>query len=183
MEINRETIILDTDPRIRMKSEKVELPLNDEDKNLLEAMLTYVRNSQDEEIALRDNLQPAVGIAAIQLGIPKQLIAVVVPEEDAVYEVALANPRIIAESDQVGYLDGGEGCLSVPGEHPGHVFRHARVRVRGYDLIQDKQVTIQAEGYFAIALQHEIDHLSGKLFYDRIDPEDPWKDDPEAEVI
>lgn len=183
MKITCENIILDTDPRIRLKSEKVELPLKEEDKELLEAMLEYVRNSTDEEIAERDNLQPAVGIAAIQVGIPKQMIAVVIPEEDKMHEVAMVNPRIVSESVQNAYLDNGEGCLSVPDEHEGHVFRHARIKVRGYDLIQDANVTISAEGYFAIALQHEIDHLSGILFYDRIDENDPWKEDELAEVI
>lgn len=183
MKINSSNIILDSDPRIRQKSELVSLPLNDEDKELLSSMLTYVRDSQDPEIAQKEGLQPAVGIAAIQLGIPKQLIAVVIPYEDGVDEVALANPKIISESTQAGYLDSGEGCLSVKDEHPGHVFRHARIKVRGYDLIQDKNVVISAEGYFAIALRHEIDHLSGILFYDRIDKNNPWKEDAEAEVI
>ena len=73
MKINSETIILDSDPRIRTKSEKVELPLSAQDRQLLEDMLTYVRRSQDDEIAQAEGLQPAVGIAAIQLGIPKQL--------------------------------------------------------------------------------------------------------------
>ena len=50
-------------------------------------------------------------------------------------------------------------------------------------MIKDDNVTISAEGYFAIALQHEIDHLSGILFYDRIDKNDPWKEDELAEVI
>lgn len=183
MKINSETIILDSDPILRTKSKKVELPLSAEDQALLEDMLQYVKDSQDEEIAKEQGLQPAVGIAAIQLGIPKQMIAVVVPEEDVVYEAALVNPRIISESVQNAYLENGEGCLSVKDEHPGHVFRHARIRVKGYDLIQQKMVTIKAEGYFAIALQHEIDHLSGILYYDRIDPEEPWKEDAEAEVI
>ena len=108
MKITCENIILDTDPRIRQKSEKVELPLNQEDKELLEALLEYVRNSTDEEIAERDNLEPAVGIAAVQVGVPKKLIAVVVPdEEDSVQEVALANPKIISESVQNAYLDNG----------------------------------------------------------------------------
>ena len=184
MKITCENIILDTDPRIRQKSEKVELPLNQEDKELLEALLEYVRNSTDEKIAERDNLEPAVGIAAIQVGVPKKLIAVVVPDEEGnVQEVALANPKIISESVQNAYLDNGEGCLSVKEVHEGHVFRHARIKVRGYDLIKDDNVTISAEGYFAIALQHEIDHLSGILFYDRIDKNDPWKEDELAEVI
>ena len=95
----------------------------------------------------------------------------VIPYEDGVDEVALVNPKIISESVQNAYLDNGEGCLSVKGEHPGHVFRHARIKVRGYDLIQDKNVTrFSTEGYFAICLQHEIDHLSGTLFYDILMP-------------
>ena len=183
MKINSETIILDSDPVLRTKSKKVELPLSAQDQALLEDMLQYVKDSQDDEIAQEQGLQPAVGIAAIQLGIPKQMIAVVVPDEDTVYEAALVNPKIISESVQNAYLENGEGCLSVKEEHPGHVFRHARIKVRGYDLTQQKVVTIKAEGYFAIALQHEIDHLSGILYYDRIDPEEPWKEDAEAEVI
>ena len=84
MKINSSNIILDSDPRIRQKSELVSLPLNDEDKELLSSMLTYVRDSQDPEIAQKEGLQPAVGIAAIQLGIPKQLIAVVIPDRKSV---------------------------------------------------------------------------------------------------
>lgn len=184
MKITSENIILDTDPRIRMNSEPVQLPLSTEDKELLEAMYTYVKNSQDDEIAKAENLQAAVGIAAVQVGVLKQMIAVVVPYEDGdIDEVALVNPKIISESVQNAYLDNGEGCLSVKDEHPGHVFRHARVTVRGYDLLQDKNVTIKAEGYFAICLQHEIDHLSGTLFYDHIDSKNPWKSDDQAEVI
>lgn len=183
MKIKPEDIILDTDPRIREKSEKVNLPLSDEDKETLTAMVEYVRNSQDDEIAEAEGLQPAVGIAAIQLGIAKQMVVVVIPSEEGVLEAALVNPKIISESVQNAYLENGEGCLSVKGEHPGHVFRHARIRVRGYDLLKNDNVTIKAEGYFAIALQHEIDHLSGILYYDRIDQNDPWKEDSEAVVI
>lgn len=183
MKIKPEDIILDTDPRIREKSEKVNLPLSEEDKEVLTAMVEYVRNSQDDEIAEAEGLQPAVGIAAIQLGIAKQMVVVSIPMEDEIFETALVNPKIISESVQNAYLENGEGCLSVKGEHPGHVFRHARIRVRGYDLLKDANVTIKAEGYFAIALQHEIDHLSGTLYYDRIDENDPWKEDSEAVVI
>ncbi len=183
MKITQNDIILDSDPRIRLKSEEVELPLKDEDRELLQAMLEYVKNSQDEEIAQAEGLIPAVGIAAIQLGIPKQMLAVVVPDSDGIHEAALVNPKIISQSVQNAYLENGEGCLSVKDEHPGHVFRHARIKVRAYDLIQDKKVVLAASGYFAIALQHEIDHLSGVLFYDRIDTVNPWKEDEEAEVI
>ena len=183
--ITTKDIIHDSDPRIRLKCQKVDLPLSEENRELLDAMITYVRNSQNEEIAKQDDLQPAVGLAAIQLGIAKRMIAVVVPDEEHEgknLEFALVNPRIISESVQNSYLEMGEGCLSVPEPHPGHVFRHARVRVKGYDLLTDKNVTIKAEGFLAICLQHEIDHLSGILYYDHIDSKMPFKEDSEAEV-
>ena len=123
MKISVKDIILDTDPRIRTKSEQVPLPLSAEDSELLEAMIAYVRDSQDEEIAKREGLRPAVGIAAIQLGIPKALIAVSVPTEEGSDEFALANPRIVSESVQNAYLAQGEGCLSVAEEHEGLVWR------------------------------------------------------------
>ena len=74
-------------------------------------------------------------------------------------EYALANPRIISESVQRAYLKTGEGCLSVEGAHEGFVPRAARITVKGYDLLQDKEITIRAKDYLAIVLQHEIDHF------------------------
>ena len=65
-------IIQDSDTVIRKKSVNVELPLNAEDKQLLMDMLQYVRDSQDNELAEQNGLRPAVGIAAIQLGIPNE---------------------------------------------------------------------------------------------------------------
>ena len=183
MKIKNDMIILDSDPLIRTKSEPVTLPLTKEDEELLQAMITYVRNSQDEEIAEKEGLRPAVGIAAIQLGTPKQLIAVSVPTENGSDEFALANPKIIAESVQNAYLAQGEGCLSVLEEHEGLVYRHARITVTGYDLLRKETIRVRASGYTAICLQHEIDHLSGTLFYDHINKSDPWKEDPEAMVI
>ena len=82
MKINYDTIIKDINPVVRQKSEPVKLPLSDEDRILLMDMLTYVKDSQDEEKAEAENLRPAVGIAAIQLGVPKKMLAVVVPDED-----------------------------------------------------------------------------------------------------
>ena len=79
MKITSKDIILDTDERIRMHSEPVTLPLSNEDRELLQAMLDYVRNSQDDKISQEEGLQPAVGIAAVQVGVLKQMIAVVIP--------------------------------------------------------------------------------------------------------
>lgn len=184
MTINYQQVIKDTGSKIRQKSADVKLPLSVEDKTLLTEMLTYVRDSQDEELAEKNDLRPAVGIAAIQLGIPKKMLAIVVPkDEEEDYEFALVNAKIISESMQRAYLKGGEGCLSVDNEHPGYVPRAARIKVKAYDLLRDKEIIISASDYLAIVLQHEIDHFSGTLFYDHINKENPWKDIPDAIVI
>ena len=72
MLINNDTIIKDDNPIIRQKSKEVKLPLSNEDASLLRDMLKYVQDSTDEEKAKKYNLQPAVGISAIQIGIPKR---------------------------------------------------------------------------------------------------------------
>ncbi len=177
VELSNKDIIKDTDPRIREHSEDVELPLSEENRELLLAMHQYVADSQVPELAEEKDLSPAVGIAAIQLGIPKKMIAVVVPSDEEDVEdlhLALANPKIISRSAKLGFLKNGEGCLSVPDAHEGIVCRPMRIKVRAYDLLTDQNVVITAQGYEAVVLQHEIDHLSGKLFYDHIDPQNPW---------
>ena len=73
MLINNDTIIKDDNPLIRQKSEPVELPLSDENKAILRDMLKYVEDSTNEELAEKENLRPAVGISAIQIGIPQRL--------------------------------------------------------------------------------------------------------------
>ncbi|MGN1388681.1 MAG: peptide deformylase, partial [Bulleidia sp.] len=75
------------------------------------------------------------------------------------------------------------GCLSVPEEHQGYVVRHARVTVKGYDLLTDQNITIRARGYLAIVLQHELEHFKGVLFYDHINSKDPFAKVPGAMVI
>lgn len=188
MLINNETIVKDTDARIRQKSSPVALPLTDENKQILHDLYEYVRKSTIPEIAEKENLQPAVGISAIQVGIPRQLTAVIVHDVDKnnreiTYAYMLANPRIISRSVQQAYLEAGEGCLSVPKVHKGFVVRSARVKVKGFDLLQEKEITIRAHGYLAIVLQHELDHFEGTLFYDHIDPKNPFPMIPDAEVI
>ena len=80
MSFNYDNIVKDSDPIVREKSVTVPIPMHEEDKELLMDMLQYVRDSQDSELAEKQNLRPAVGIAAIQLGIPKKMLAVVVPK-------------------------------------------------------------------------------------------------------
>ena len=188
MLINNDTIVKDNDPIIREVSQPVALPLSKEDEQLLRDMLQYVKDSTDEEKAKKYNLRPAVGISAIQLGVKKQMTAVVVDDLDKDgkpehFEYMLVNPRIVSSSLQKAYLSGGEGCLSVVEEHKGYVVRSARVTVKGYDLCTNQDITIRARGYLAIVLQHELDHFKGRLFYDYIDPKNPFKEVPGALVI
>lgn len=188
MLINNETIVKDTDPIVRTVSMPVSLPLSAEDEQLLREMYQYVKDSTDEEKAEKFNLRPAVGISAIQVGVPKQMTAVIVDDidnndEPVHYEFMLVNPKIVSSSVQKAYLHGGEGCLSVCEEHQGYVVRSARIRVKAFDLIQNREITIRARGYLAIVLQHEIDHFSGTLFYDHINPDNPFEEVPGAVVI
>ena len=125
----------------------------------------------DEEITrLADHMAqimynaPGIGLAANQVGVPKRLlvadISPQIPDSDL---IVLANPEIIAAE---GELTIEEGCLSVP-DYQAEVKRHERVTVRGLD-IHGEEVEIEAEGLLAVVLQHEIDHLNGVLFIDRI---------------
>jgi peptide deformylase len=94
---------------------------------------------------------------------------------DYVTEFAFINPKIVAHAQRMSYLLAGEGCLSVDGEHQGYVPRYAFVTVRGYDAITRQYLEVKFRGYDAIVIQHEIDHLDGILFYDRINKQDPFK--------
>ena len=181
MIINMDTIVVDPNPLLRQKAAKVALPLNDEDRQLLTEMLEYVERSQNDEIAEQENLQPAVGIAAPQVGVLKQMTAVVVNETDEEGNIisknrfALVNPKIVSHSKKETALPTGEGCLSVRDPHEGYVYRPERVTIEAYDMITDQVLTIKAKGYLAVVLQHELDHLKGILFYDHINQEDPWR--------
>lgn len=177
MLINNDTIIKDTDSLIREKSEDVTLPLSKEDKDLLMDMLTYVKESTDEEIAKEKNLRPAVGISAIQVGVKKKLVAIAIKDENGnfIHEYALANPKIISYSTEKAALSGGEGCLSVPTPHEGLVYRPARCKVKAFDALKNEEVLLKLDGYISIVFQHELDHFKGILFYDHIDKEHPYQ--------
>ncbi|MCR4632829.1 MAG: peptide deformylase [Erysipelotrichaceae bacterium] len=185
MLINNDTIIKDNDPLIRRKSADVVLPLSEEDRTLLMEMLKYVDDSTIPEIAEEKNLRPAVGISAIQVGVPKKMTAVIIKDEEGnkECEYALVNPKIISNSVEKACLSSGEGCLSVVDEHEGYVYRSARVKVKAYDALKNEEIVIKAEGYLAIVLQHELDHFKGILFYDHINAKDPFRQDPGSVII
>ena len=175
MRINYETIVKDTDPKLRNKSKPVDLPLSAKHLSLAKRMLRYVKDSRDEDKAEKYKLRPAVGLAAPQVGEFIHIIMVMIDNEEedpTIY--LLANPKIVSHSVQLAALKGGEGCLSVEIVHEGYVKRPARVTVKAYDIIAQQEVLLKEHGYAAIVIQHEIDHLNGILFYDRIDKQDPW---------
>jgi peptide deformylase len=107
---------------------------------------------------------PGVGLAAPQVGVSQRIIVVDIDhQEPGKHLLRLVNPVIVEQQGQIVWE---EGCLSVP-DLTAEVDRAGHVLVRGWTL-DDEEVSIEAEGLLAVALQHEIDHLDGKLFLDRI---------------
>jgi len=109
-----------------------------------------------------------VGLAAPQIGQSiRVLVAEYVPdpkEDERGFKVALVNPEIIKASEEIE--EGVEGCLSIPG-WIGDVPRHISITVKG-QTPEGKEIRIKADHYYARVLQHEIDHLNGILFTDRV---------------
>jgi peptide deformylase len=101
---------------------------------------------------------PGVGLAAPQIGVPLRVAVIEVDEKVTV----LVNPEVVKRSDDDEELD--EGCLSVPG-YWGKITRSRWVVVKGRDQF-GKEVRVRGEGLFGQALQHETDHLNGKLYID-----------------
>jgi peptide deformylase len=107
---------------------------------------------------------PGVGLAAVQIGIPQRIVVVDVNhEEPGKHLLKLINPIVTAREGEVMWE---EGCLSVI-DYTAEVKRSAKVEVKAWTL-DEKEILLQAEDLLAVALQHEIDHLDGKLFIDRI---------------
>ncbi|KGA98863.1 peptide deformylase [Alkalihalobacillus alcalophilus ATCC 27647 = CGMCC 1.3604] len=167
--ITMKDIVREGHPVLREVAKEVTLPATAEEKEILSEMLQFIKNSQDPEIADKYNLRPGVGIAAPQIGISKRMFAVhTYDENDVLYSYGLFNPKMISHSVEENHLDGGEGCLSVDREITGIVPRHARITVKGTTL-EGEEVKLKLKGYIAIVFQHELDHLDGIMFYDRIE--------------
>lgn len=172
--ILKKDIVLDSDPLLRKKSEDVSFPLSNEDEKLLNDMIEYLENSQDEEKAKQYDLQPGVGIAAPQVGVLKKMFAVLTTDEKGVlHKYALVNPTLISNSVGKCYLSSGEGCLSVKDSHFGYVKRSYKIKIKAYDYVSKQNIVLSLKGYVAIVVQHEYDHLFGILYYDRIDKKNP----------
>ena len=96
------------------------------------------------------------------------------PKEAYSLQEVMYNPKVVAHSVQDAALGDGEGCLSVDRNVPGYVVRHARVTVEYFTKDGEKK-RIKLKGYNSIVVQHEIDHTNGIMFYDRINPNNPFE--------
>ena len=181
--ILKKDIVLDSNPSLREKCEEVKMPLDEQTCKILDDMLEYLENSQDEELSLKYDLQPGVGLAAPQIGIDKRMFAVLTYDENGqLHKYALVNPKIISTSAIKTCLATGEGCLSVQDSHQGLVKRYNKIKIQAYDYVSKKDVLLTLKGYVAIVVQHEYDHLDGILYYDRINKFDPFKVD-ESDIV
>lgn len=179
MLLTMKDIIREGHPTLRQIADEVSFPLSEKESQIGKDMLTFLKNSQDEEMAEKLELRGGVGLAAPQINISKRIIALLVPSTDPnqpepTLNTVMYNPKIISHSVQDACLKDGEGCLSVDRDVPGFVVRHERITVTYYDLNGQKQKR-KLKGYDAIVVQHEIDHLNGIMFYDHINEKAPFK--------
>lgn len=139
-------IITRDNPRLRLKAKRVP-KVDDSVRRLMDDMVETMLDA------------PGVGLAASQVDV--QLRVIVMKVDNQLYTIA--NPEIVRSSgEQIGY----EGCLSVPG-YIGEVARADKVTMKGLNR-NGREVRIKGEGLLARAIQHEIDHLDGVLFIDRL---------------
>jgi peptide deformylase len=153
------------DPVLRKKARKV-TRFGDDLAALVDDMVETMREFN------------GVGLAAPQVGVLERLVVIETPDDEdepgSGQLYAVINPEIVRSSKEM--VDGLEGCLSIPG-YVGEVTRHAAVTIQGKDL-KGRKTRIKAQGFLARVFQHEIDHLSGELFIDKLTaPEHIWRVD------
>ena len=145
-------ILTAPDPRLKVRSAPVER-VDAELRRLMDDMLETMYDA------------PGIGLAAVQVGVPKQVIVMDIAREGETAEPrCFVNPRIVAASEEMRIAE--EGCLSLP-EQFADVERPARVTVEYLDY-DGAAKTLDADGLLAVCLQHEMDHLTGVLFVDHI---------------
>ena len=148
-------IVMHPDPRLKKVSAPV-ADITDELRALADDMLSTMYDA------------PGIGLAAPQVGVLSRLIVLdcVKEEGEAPQPMAMFNPEIVASSDEMNTYE--EGCLSIP-EQFADVTRPKLVQVRWIDRDGNQQEQ-EMDGLWATCVQHEIDHLDGKLFIDYLGP-------------
>jgi peptide deformylase len=145
-------ILTAPDPRLKVMSKPV-TKVDDSIRRLMDDMLATMYASE------------GLGLAAPQVGVPKRVIVMDLARQgEKPNPIMLANPEVIWRSEEEMVCE--EGCLSVPDQYS-EVSRPKAVRIRYLDY-QNEIREMDAEGYLATCLQHEIDHLNGILFIDRL---------------
>lgn len=144
------------DEVLKQKCEKV-TKFDDSLKILVDAMFETMEEAD------------GVGLAGPQVGVEQRLFVVEIPTENI--KLAFINPEILETSEEVGPYN--EGCLSMPNVYH-DVIRPLKVKIFAQD-VKGKAFTIKADGLLARVIQHENDHLDGKMFIDRIEPEEREK--------
>ncbi|KGK80536.1 peptide deformylase [Thalassobacter stenotrophicus] len=153
--MTKRTILIHPDPRLKAIAAAVE-DSGDDLRALAEDMLETMYHA------------PGIGLAAPQIGIGQRLIVMdcVKEEGEAPRPLAMLNPRVIAASDETSVYE--EGCLSIPDQYA-DVTRPAEVEVAWMDVDGSAKSEVFT-GLWATCVQHEIDHLDGKLFIDYLKP-------------
>lgn len=173
--IMMDDIVREGDPILRTVTEPVSIPPSEEDKEEMAAMMLFLKNSQDPELSKKYKLRAGVGLSANQIGLNKRMFAALITDDQGDdQEVALFNPKIISHSTAMVYIPESEGCLSVDRPIQGFVPRYEKVQIKAWNE-EGKEVKLRYKGFDAIVMQHEIDHLNGIMFYDRINKENPFK--------
>ena len=143
-------ILTEPDPFLRQKSKPVE-KVNDEIRSLMDDMLETMYAA------------PGIGLAAVQIGVPKRVIVIDLSKDNKKKEpLYFVNPEIITKSDEDASYE--EGCLSVPNQFA-EIDRPKNCDVE-YLYYNGKKKLLKAEGLLATCIQHEMDHLEGILFID-----------------
>ena len=175
MKLPKIKIYDETDPRLHQVSKEVTFPLDEETKKLIEDTLVYLEMSQDEDIAEKYDIRAGMGMSFVQMGRLQRIFVVSEDNGDGTFERHIViNPELISHSEELIYVGEGEGCLSVNRPVEGIVPRYARCTFKAYDM-DGNPYKIRVREDISIAYQHELDHLDGILFVDKIDPKDPYK--------
>lgn len=160
---------------MHMVSKEVTFPLSDKDKKMIQDALKYLEMSQIDEYAEKYNLRPGMGLAMIQLGVPKRIFVIVDEVEEGKFDhYVIINPKLLSHSEEMIYVEEGEGCLSVNRPVDGIVPRFARIKIEAEDINGEK-CEYRLREDLSVAFQHEMDHLDGIIFVDKIDPKNPFK--------
>jgi len=168
-------ILDEKEKNLRQVSTEVTFPMSEDDISLINNMIMYLRMSQDEDYASKNKIRAGMGLAAVQLGVLKRFFVISYKRDDGTFEeYRVINPKIVSHSEEMVYIEEGEGCLSVNRYVEGIVPRYARVTIEFCDEYGNK-ITKRLREEIAVAFQHEIDHLNGILFVDKIDKKDPFK--------